>query len=160
MNHNHYNHNPQKTGGGFYVCPMHPEVTGDKPGMCPECGMQLVPTKKRKSAIAHEGHDKHAGHSTAMFFRKFWVSLILTIPVVLYADVVEKIFRWSPPEFPGSEYLQLARTLAERFRWSTCRTPVFSPPQTISRRYSFPIRCRSFSWCLIGDAKEKTQFNI
>ena len=52
-------------------------------------------------------HDKHKGHSTDMFFRKFWVSLILTIPVVLYADVVEKIFKWSPPNFPGSEYVTL-----------------------------------------------------
>jgi FtsP/CotA-like multicopper oxidase with cupredoxin domain len=27
-----------------YVCPMHPEVTSDKPGKCPKCGMALVPT--------------------------------------------------------------------------------------------------------------------
>ncbi|RJQ35327.1 HAD family hydrolase, partial [Candidatus Parcubacteria bacterium] len=85
---------------------MHPEVMQGNPGMCPECGMQLVPTKNKKS-VGHEGHDKHAGHSTQMFFRKFWVSLILTIPVVLYAKVVETIFKWSPPAFPGSDYLPL-----------------------------------------------------
>lgn len=97
----HYqNHN-------IYTCPMHPEIKQDRPGMCLECGMNLVPERKKKSAGGHEGHDKHAGHSTAMFFRKFWISLILTIPVVLYADVVEKIFKWSPPAFPGSEYLPL-----------------------------------------------------
>ncbi|MEK7569566.1 MAG: copper-translocating P-type ATPase [Patescibacteria group bacterium] len=89
-----------------YTCPMHPEIKQDKPGMCPECGMALVPERKKpSSAKAPEG--KHAGHSTQMFFRKFWVSLILTIPVVLYADVIEKIFKWSPPDFPGSEYLTL-----------------------------------------------------
>ena len=27
---------------GLYVCPMHPEVTSDKPGKCPKCGMTLV----------------------------------------------------------------------------------------------------------------------
>ena len=86
---------------------MHPEIKQDRPGMCPECGMSLVPEKKKKSAMDHDTRDKHAGHSTAMFFRKFWVCLILTVPVVLYADVVEKIFSWSPPNFPGSAYLPL-----------------------------------------------------
>lgn len=91
----------QKT---MYTCPMHPEVRQDKPGMCPECGMNLIPTD---AGDTHHEHNKHAGHSTAMFFRKFWVSLALTIPVVLYADVIEKIFKWSPPDFTGSEYLPL-----------------------------------------------------
>ncbi len=101
----HTHHATEEKAAVVYTCPMHPEIMQDKPGMCPECGMQLVPTKKKKSITAHGGHDKHAGHSTQMFFRKFLVSLVLTIPVVLYADVVEKIFRWSPPDFPGSEYL-------------------------------------------------------
>lgn len=93
---------------------MHSEVKQNRPGMCSECGMNLVPAKGKKTT-GYDGHDtsislstgKHAGHSTNMFFRKFWISLILTIPVVLYADVVEKIFKWSPPNFPGSEYMPL-----------------------------------------------------
>ncbi len=110
MEHNH----GQKT---IYTCPMHPEIRQDRPGMCPECGMNLVPEKKKPSfakasagakALADRSEGKHSGHSTAMFFRKFWISLALTIPVVLYADVIEKIFKWSPPDFPGSEYMPLA----------------------------------------------------
>jgi uncharacterized paraquat-inducible protein A len=29
-----------------YSCPMHPEVTSEKPGKCPKCGMDLTKTKK------------------------------------------------------------------------------------------------------------------
>jgi Cu2+-exporting ATPase len=28
-----------------YTCPMHPNIKQDKPGKCPECGMNLVPVK-------------------------------------------------------------------------------------------------------------------
>ena len=30
-------------GATSYVCPMHPEVTSDRPDRCPKCGMKLVP---------------------------------------------------------------------------------------------------------------------
>ncbi|MGI5525203.1 heavy metal translocating P-type ATPase [Micromonospora sp. CA-259024] len=36
----------------------------------------------------HGGHDKHAGHDPAMFRRRFWVCLALTIPVVLTSHLV------------------------------------------------------------------------
>ena len=29
-----------------YTCPMHPEVTSDRPGKCPKCRMNLVPKQK------------------------------------------------------------------------------------------------------------------
>lgn len=32
-----------------YSCPMHPEVTSDKPGKCPKCGMNLV--KKQNASV-------------------------------------------------------------------------------------------------------------
>lgn len=50
------------------------------------------------------GHD---GHSAEMFLKKFWASLLFTIPVVLYADVLKTIFNWSLPQFPGQEYMPL-----------------------------------------------------
>ena len=49
--------------------------------------------------------NKHAGHNTGMFFRKFWVSLILSIPVVLYSDVVQELLQFKAPTFPGSLYV-------------------------------------------------------
>jgi hypothetical protein len=35
---------PATQEAALYSCPMHPEVTSDKPGRCPKCGMKL--TKK------------------------------------------------------------------------------------------------------------------
>src|SRR3989344_5591197 len=93
------------SGQGVYTCPMHPEISQNKPGMCPECGMALVKSQKSNHSQHDHGNTKHAGHSTKMFLRKFWISLILTIPVVLYADVLRSIFNWSLPEFAGMEYM-------------------------------------------------------
>jgi hypothetical protein len=38
-----------KTAKTVYTCPMHPEVTSDKPGKCPKCGMTLVKKKPDNS---------------------------------------------------------------------------------------------------------------
>jgi Cu2+-exporting ATPase len=97
----------KETKKTVFTCPMHPEIRQEKPGMCPECGMQLVPSNADKGHESHNGQDKHAGHSTQAFLRKFWISLVLTVPVVLYADIVKTITGWSPSAFPGSEYLPL-----------------------------------------------------
>jgi len=92
---------------------MHPEIQRGAPGICPECGMNLVPLEGKahgehghrdfdKSASAEATADRHAGHHTDAFQKKFWVSLILSIPVILYSDIVRELFDWAPPIFPGS----------------------------------------------------------
>ena len=40
----------------------------------------------------HGGHDKHAGHDPEMFRRRFWISLILTIPLVVTSEMVMEWF--------------------------------------------------------------------
>ncbi|OGD30391.1 ATPase P [Candidatus Azambacteria bacterium RIFCSPHIGHO2_01_FULL_44_55] len=85
---------------------MHSEVQKDTPGICPECGMNLIQQKYESRSMNHE-YDKHAGHSTAAFLKKFWINLALTIPVVAYSDIVQKVFNWSPPAFYGSAYIPL-----------------------------------------------------
>lgn len=109
--HNHHNHNhiekPTGQGEMIYTCPMHPEIQQEKPGMCPECGMQLVPAKRKSNTHKdHGGFNKHEGHSTNIFKMKFWVSFALSIPVVIYSDVAQKLLGFQAPVFPGSEYLQ------------------------------------------------------
>lgn len=81
---------------------MHPNIKQSQPGICPECGMKLLPTKESQK---NDSVDKHAGHKVNIFARKFWISLILTIPVVAYSELIQKIFGWTAPKLPGSDYL-------------------------------------------------------
>src|SRR3954447_5243869 len=53
----------------------------------------------------HGGHDRHAGHSVAMFRDKFWLSLALTIPVVLLSPDIQDWLGYEIPPIPGIEYL-------------------------------------------------------
>lgn len=56
----HQGHGAQGSGDAavekkmVYTCPMHPEVQSDKPGKCPQCGMNLV--------AAEGGMEEHEGH--------------------------------------------------------------------------------------------------
>lgn len=60
-----------------YTCPMHPEVISDKSGACPKCGMALEPM----TITADEGDNTELKE---MSF-KFWVSLVLSLPVLFLA---------------------------------------------------------------------------
>ncbi|MEH0970327.1 heavy metal translocating P-type ATPase [Micromonospora sp. CPCC 205546] len=54
----------------------------------------------RPTHAGHGGHDKHAGHDPEQFRRKFWLSLALTVPIVLISDMVMDWFGYRL-EFPG-----------------------------------------------------------
>ncbi len=90
---------------------MHPEVRQKLPGRCPKCGMNLVPDKTPDRPAAHakgnENHDKHAGHKTESFLQKFWVVLVLTVPILGYSEIFRVAFGFNFPEFPGVLWLML-----------------------------------------------------
>ncbi|WP_243337125.1 heavy metal translocating P-type ATPase [Anaeromyxobacter soli] len=54
---------------------------------------------------AHGGHDRHAGHSVAMFRSRFWIALALTIPTVLWGHMLTSVTGWHAPAFPGSTWI-------------------------------------------------------
>ena len=60
--------------GAIYTCPMHPEVRREGPGACPKCGMALEP----ESPTVDEGDNAELKDMT----RRFWISLILSLPVL------------------------------------------------------------------------------
>lgn len=93
----------------IYTCPMHPKVVSDKPGMCSECGMNLLTTKAKKVGghKTHEDHNKHEGHKTSSFLTKFWITLALTIPIFFYSEMAMMVFNLRGPEFFGSQYILL-----------------------------------------------------
>jgi Cu2+-exporting ATPase len=51
----------------------------------------------------HAGHGKHAGHSVAMFRDRFWLSVLLTIPVLVWSDMVQEWLGFMAPSFAFSE---------------------------------------------------------
>lgn len=52
-------------------------------------------------------HDKHAGHHTEDFLRRFWVCLVLTLPVLALSEMIQ---HWAGFQlvFPGDRYVLLA----------------------------------------------------
>lgn len=57
------------------------------------------------SAHDHSGHSGHEHHDPKSFKNLFWISLVLTIPTVIYSHTVQELLGFMPPEFPLSHYL-------------------------------------------------------
>lgn len=54
----------------------------------------------------HAGHDKHAGHDTGDFLTRFWICLILTIPVLALSHMIQQWFGVDL-KFNGDNYILL-----------------------------------------------------
>lgn len=62
----------------IYTCPMHPQIQQDRPGNCPICGMTL------ESKTVGVGDQEEQGEVNSLS-GKFWIALVLTIPVLILA---------------------------------------------------------------------------
>jgi Cu2+-exporting ATPase len=53
----------------------------------------------------HSGHGvSHAGHEQ-MFRRRFWISLVLSIPVLVFSPTLQDWLGYTVPDFPGSVWI-------------------------------------------------------
>ena len=78
---------PEAAEGTIWTCPMHPEIRRSGPGTCPICGMALEPLEP---SLEEEANPELIDMS-----RRFWVSLVLTVPLVALTFGAE-LLGWHP----------------------------------------------------------------
>jgi Cu2+-exporting ATPase len=52
----------------------------------------------------HQAHVDHTGHEQ-MFRRRFWISLLLSIPVLVFSPALQDFLGYTAPQFPGSQWI-------------------------------------------------------
>lgn len=102
MEHQHHNMPEVNGSSDTYYCPMHPYITKKQPGNCPECGMKLEKMEKHSAQ-----HDRGHGKMVDEFKKRFWITLIITIPVTLLSPMIQQWFHFNI-SFKGSAYLLFA----------------------------------------------------
>ncbi|MET0801943.1 MAG: copper-translocating P-type ATPase [Actinomycetota bacterium] len=53
------------------------------------------------------GHDAHAGHGVAMFRERFWLSLLLSVPVLIWSEMLQDLLGFTAPNVPGDRWIPL-----------------------------------------------------
>lgn len=85
--------------GMIWTCPMHPQIRRDGPGTCPICGMALEPLEPSAEEAANP--------ELIDMTRRFWISAILTIPLVVLAMGVE-LFSWRLLSMRAAVWVEMA----------------------------------------------------
>ncbi len=72
--------------------------------------VQPAPSSMDHAAMGHDDHavhtaGQHAGHSTAMFKNRFWLTLALSVPVVSFSPMMGHLLGYTPPQFPGAAWI-------------------------------------------------------
>jgi Cu2+-exporting ATPase len=92
MDHAHHEHHAQQQ-----------KTTGDAHQQHTEKHTPATPHHKKTD---HQGHDEHAGHHTENFLKRFWICLVITIPVLLLSHMIQQWIGFQLT-FPGDRYLLL-----------------------------------------------------
>ncbi|RIK26298.1 MAG: heavy metal translocating P-type ATPase, partial [Chloroflexi bacterium] len=95
--------------GGFIETSQPRELHGDYATTAAHAGE--MHEASHRAATGHAGHEAHAAHGVdhtgheLMFRNRFWVCLVLTIPVLLYSHMLQMWFGFTMPTFPGSQWV-------------------------------------------------------
>ena len=97
--------------------PEHPEVAAHAPGGAHEEGAAHAghDAHHAEHDAQHAGHDTHAGHSVAMFRDKFWITLLLTVPTLIWGEMVPRLLGFTPPAVPGARWIPVVFRTAVYF---------------------------------------------
>ena len=90
--HDHHQHDRRPEDPAEPGYPRHPET-------------KAQPQSASHEHNGHADHDKHAGHSVQMFRDKFWITLLLTIPALIWGHMLQSALGYTAPSFPGSHLI-------------------------------------------------------
>ena len=121
--HDSISHKEQPDSEIIYTCPMHPEVKSKIQGRCPACGMELIPKKIGRDQKEHEmSKMSHHDHEAAMsnpqiakqmekdMKKRFFISLLLSIPIFLLSPVGINLLKIPVPDFLPVNWILLILT--------------------------------------------------
>lgn len=102
----HMNHDEQKVSGTDAMQHMGHDMHVDHSGAEKHAmhDMPMNSGKMDEHSQHNRAHADHTGHET-MFRKRFWISLILSIPVILYSKGLQMMLGIAMPAFPGSQWL-------------------------------------------------------
>jgi P-type Cu2+ transporter len=101
MNHDHHQHGQTKLKPGHAGHDEHGQIQknpSDPKGKQGGQGEQL-------SHDQHAGHDKHAGHSPGIFKRRFFICLLLTLPILYFSPMFQTWFNYQAIQFSGAKWV-------------------------------------------------------
>jgi P-type Cu2+ transporter len=109
----HHEHHASHHGHGAHGGEHSPATAG----LSPNAHRQHAEPDEHGGPAAHGEHDAHGAHGgehrahgghgdhAAQFRDRFWWSLVLTVPVVVYSEMVQDWLGFTPPQFPGSRWV-------------------------------------------------------
>jgi len=63
------------------------------------------PREHARHSGTEGAHDRHEGHSVEMFRARFWTTLALSVPTLVWSDMIQRWLGFRAPAAPGSEYI-------------------------------------------------------